>query len=686
MTDSVGLRTITSMTKSPTSAPEKFVAPFGSWPSPISSSALTAATIGISETLIDAECIYWLENRPEQKGRTTIMQYRNGTVRDLLPAPINTRSKVNEYGGGSYCVYEGIVYFVLYDDQRIYRLDSNNPKALPEPITSPTEIRFADLQYDPHRQRLIAVAEDHTHTGSEARTYLVTVNLQTIDGQQIPVPLVEGDDFYASPKLSPDGKQLLWLSWNHPNMPWDNNCCWLADLDNNGDIISKTLIAGGDNAGESIMQPQFSPTGTIVFVSDRSISTTNTDTNNTHSTNNWWNLFQYNNGEIACLHPMAAEFAGPLWVFGQGYFSFLDDQTIVGCCSQHGNWLLYQLNIVNGEFKLLETPCVDIAYLHASNKQAVFVGTGTSSYNAVYSLRDGHITTLMSPSECKFNKADLATGEILEFPLSSRQGKGHAFYYPPTNSQYRGPNNQLPPLLVFCHGGPTAATRSSLNLKIQFWTSRGFAVVDINYGGSTGFGRQYREALKAQWGIIDVQDCIDCVNFLVDKKLADANKLAIRGGSAGGYTVLCALTFHDVFKAGASYYGIGDLETLATDTHKFESRYLDSLVGPYPECKAEYKARSPIHHLENMRCPVIFFQGLLDKVVPPNQAEAMVKALDQKHIAHAYVTFAEEGHGFRQAPNQRRSLEAELYFYSQVFDFPLADAIEPVLIHHLREH
>ena len=646
---------------------KKTIAPCGSWPSPITSDALTAAAVGLSEVCLDGEDIYWLENRPEEKGRTTIIQCRSGKRRELLPAPLNCRSKVNEYGGGSYCVHEGQVYFVLFDDQRIYQLDTNNPKAIPEAITPAGTCRYADLVFDPYHQRLIAIVEDHAQTHREAQTRLVAVDIGNANGRQQPQTLQSGADFYASPALSPDGKTLCWLSWNHPNMPWDGTGCCLASVSENGAIGSPLKIAGGE--GESIVQPQFSPAGELFFISDRS---------------NWWNLYRYDDNQVTAVYEKAVEFGGPQWVFGLSYYSFLDANTVLGCYTENGQWLLYQLDLSTGRLDKIPCPCTDISYVRANTHGAVFVGAGPRSYEAVYLYQpQKNCTVVAAPVQCQFLAADLSSGQSIEFPLRQRAGKGQAFYYPPTNSRYAGPNNEPPPLLVFCHGGPTAATHSRLNLKIQYWTSRGIAVADINYGGSTGFGRRYRHALKGQWGIVDVQDCIDCVSYLVEQGLADKNKLSIRGGSAGGYTVLCALTFYDVFKAGASHYGVGDLETLATDTHKFESRYLDTLVGPYPRDKEIYQARSPIHHLDSLRCPVIFFQGLQDKVVPPNQAGAMVEALNNKGIPHAYVTFAEEGHGFRQAPNQRRALEAELYFYSKVFDFPLADNIKPVTIHHL---
>lgn len=647
----------------------KQIAPYGSWASPITSKALIAATKGLSELQADGQDLYWLENRPEEKGRNAIVCWRQGKVMDILPTPLNARSKVNEYGGGSYCIDKGIVYFVLFDDQCIYRLDTQSPQAIPEAITQASTCRYGDLYFDHHHNRLLAVCEDHGEPDAEAATSLVYFDLNA-EQPISPITIQAGADFYASASVSTDGSQLTWLEWNHPNMPWDGTWCFVADLDTDGAILNKSQVAGGED--ESIVQPQFSPNGDLLFVSDRG---------------NWWNLYRRSrkgNSPPICLLEMPAEFAGPQWVGGLSWYRFIDSDTVIGCYSQGGTWHLYRLQIDSGEFTSLPTPCTEIAYLSAKEGKAYFIGGFSNDFDGIYALDGDHVNCITQPSRNPFAQEDIAKAEAIEFPLTTRSGTSHAFYYPPTNAKFAAPASSLPPLIVFCHGGPTSATHGSLNLKIQFWTSRGFAVADVNYGGSTGFGRDYRRALVGQWGVVDVQDCIDCVSYLVQQNLANPDQLAIRGGSAGGYTVLCALTFHQLFKAGASHYGVGDLETLATDTHKFESRYLDSLVGPYPEQRPLYQQRSPIHHVDQLACPVIFFQGLQDKIVPPNQAEAMVAALDSKGIPHALVTFEEEGHGFRQAANQRRALEAEYYFYAQVFGFSPAEEITPVDIKHLK--
>lgn len=643
--------------------------PFGNWASPISAEALTAASINLSEIHTDGTDIYWLESRPQEKGRTTIMRWHDGEREELLPAPINVRSRVNEYGGGSYCVGDGVVYFVAFDDQCIYRLDTTNTNPIPEALTTESAKRFGDLFLDKTNSRIYAVCEDHSKPNSEPLTTLCYLDLK---GSKELKTIQQGADFYASPVTSADGTNIMWLEWNHPNLPWDGTRCMLATISAEGSTQDARHIAGGDK--EAIVQPMFAPNGDIIFVSDK---------------NNWWNLYRINknnNYSISpeCLIEMPAEFAGPLWVGGLSYYAFSSANELVGCYSQNGTWHLYQLNLQTKNFQTLTTPCCDIEYV-ASNKDGVyFIGSTTTDFSSVYYYQSGAVSILNQPAGNPFSQADIAQAEAIEFPLSYRQDVGHCFYYPPTNANFCGPDNTAPPLIVICHGGPTSATHSSLNLAIQYWTNRGIAVADVNYSGSTGYGRNYRDALLGQWGIADVQDCIDCVKYLISNDLADADKIAIRGGSAGGYTVLCALTFHSVFKAGASRYGIGDLETLASDTHKFESRYLDNLVGPYPKTKSIYQQRSPINHLDQFAAPVIFLQGLQDKVVPPNQAEAMIAALDAKNIPHASVFFPEEGHGFRQAKNQRRALEAELYFYGQVFGFDVSDNIEPIAIPHLK--
>ncbi len=683
-------------------------APYGSWQSPINASTLTKANKGLLEPQFDGNDIYWLESRPLEKGRTGIVCItEEGMQKDILPAPLNARSRVNEYGGGSYCVHEGIVYFVLFDDQRVYALNSREQETkkniTPTPLTPENpNFRFGDLTIDPIRKRLLAICEDHTQSTnkkdppSEPKTTLVSIDIKNNNGEQPPKVIQSGEDFYSSPGISPDGTKMSWLSWNHPNMPWDGTTCWIADVNEAGEPKNIQSIAGGNS--ESVFQPTWSPDNNLYFSSDK---------------NNWWNIYRCKiktdsltssfKPSVELIYKDDAEYATPQWVFGLRTFGFLNNEEILTTYTKSGLWFLAKIHMSDNTLKLIPTESTDIGYVNAKTNRGIYIGSNSKEFESLYQYinvkepkqsedQKNNISVIQHSGSLAIDKNYLSTPEPITFPTTSNKPSdehGHAFFYPPKNSEYQyisdtSDSNNLPPLLVFCHGGPTAAAHSSLNLKIQYWTSRGFAVVDVNYGGSTGYGREYRDRLKNNWGLVDVQDAIDCVNYLAKENKINPNKTAIRGGSAGGYTVLSALTFHDVFKAGTSLYGIGDLETLATDTHKFESRYLDQLVGPYPQAKEIYQNRSPIHYVEKLNCPALFLQGLKDKVVPPNQAEAMVAALDKQKIPVAYVTFPEEGHGFRQAENIKRALEAELYFYSKVFQFDLSDKIEPIDIKHIK--
>lgn len=644
------------------------VAPYGSWQSPISASFLTAKTVRLSEPQGDGDDIYWLESRPNEKGRNALV-YLNaqGEKHDLLPAPLSIRTRANEYGGAAYTVSQGVVYAVLDNDQRIYRLQAGSSSL--SPLSPEGNFCYADFCIDEQRQRLICVREDHSSPDSEARCDIIALPL---DGSALDDPaaiqvLVSGADFYSNPRLSPDGTQLSWLSWMHPQMPWDGTECYLAQLDHDGDITSVQHIAG--SAQESIFQPQWSPAGDLFFVSDRS---------------NWWNLYRWNGRAAQAIYPMEAEFATPQWVFGMSTYGFIDAGQILCCYSQNGQWYLATLELTDSKLTVISSVLTDISAIHASHGRALLLGASPSQNAALYRFDPAgqHFHLLANSSSNSLDESYLSHPKALHFPTSDGES-AHGFYYPPHNPDFVAPSDNLPPLIVMCHGGPTAATESSLNIKIQYWTSRGFAVLDVNYRGSTGNGRRYRDRLKNNWGVTDVIDVCSGADYLITQGLVDQHKIAIRGSSAGGYTVLAALTFSNRFNAGASLYGIGDLETLVRDTHKFESRYLDNLVGAYPKEQSVYQARSPIHHIDQLNCPVIFLQGLADKVVPPNQAEAMVNALNQKGIANAYVTFEEEGHGFRQAQNIERAIEAELFFYSKVFDFELTENIEPIAIRHL---
>ncbi|TNF04993.1 MAG: S9 family peptidase [Gammaproteobacteria bacterium] len=632
-------------------------APFGCWSSPIVPELLTNGLPGYAFPQFDNGNLYWLETRPWENGRSVIVcRHADGTVEDALPAPLSCRSKVHEYGGSPYIVSEDVLYFCLYDDQRVYALPLDDPKALPQPITPDAKFCFADFCIDSARQRLICVMEDHSQPG-EPQNLIAAIPL---NGNMALQPLCEGEDFYAYPRLDNNDQQLCWISWNHPDMPWDNTRLWLSTLDDDGLPVTPELIAGqGD---ESVTQPRWSPDNHLYFVSDR---------------DNWWNLYRAaNNQQVEALLPMSAEFATPLWILGMSNYDFCNDGTILCSYSADGSWSLATLAPGSSTLLPVETSYTQISDIHCHGNSGWLVGAAPqfSAELAAWTANDRNLTTVAQGEPLGIDEGFLSHPQSISFP-SDEGTTAHGFYYPPSNPNYSAPENTKPPLIVVCHGGPTGATGTGLNLKLQYWTSRGFAVLDVNYRGSTGYGRDYRHALDGQWGIADVEDVVAGTRYLIEQQLVDRKKVAIRGSSAGGYTVLAALCFQDIFRAGACLYGIGDLETLARDTHKFESRYLDRLVGPYPEQQETYRSRSPIHHVDRFDCPVIFFQGLDDRVVPPEQALTMVKALRQKQMAVAYLPFEGESHGFRKAETIKTALEAELYFYGRVFRFKPADQL-----------
>ncbi|MGK7930208.1 MAG: prolyl oligopeptidase family serine peptidase [Microcystaceae cyanobacterium] len=633
-------------------------ASYGSWQSPITSDLIVAQTVSLSSPTFDGNDIYWLEGRPQEKGRTVLVKRTpDGQTVDITPKPFNVRTRVHEYGGGSFLIHQGTVYFINFADQRLYQ--QKFPQD-PQPITPENAFRYADFIFDPNYNRLIAVCEDHSNPESEPENKIVSINIQSGEIKT----LVSGNDFYSSPRLSPDGVVLAWITWNHPNMPWDETQLCLAVVNPDGMLGDTTIVAGGQD--ESIAEVKWSPDGILTFSSDRS---------------NWWNLYQ-SKQKIEPLFPYSGEFAYPNWIFGLSAFAFAASSEIICTYTQQGRWYLGRLSLTSKELVPISLPYTDIFAVKVKGNQLIFRGSSPTEAAAIVllDLTTNETTILKSSADLTIDKGYLSIPEAIEFPTENGL-TAYAWYYPPQNKDYTAPEGEKPPLLVKSHGGPTASASSSFSLRVQYWTSRGFGYLDVNYGGSTGFGREYRQRLTKNWGIVDVDDCINGANHLVKQGKVDSNKLAISGGSAGGYTTLAALTFHDTFKAGASYYGVSDLEALATDTHKFEARYLDGLIGKYPEDKEIYQKRSPIYYTAQLSCPIIFFQGLEDKVVPPNQAEKMVEGMKEKGIPVAYVPYEGEQHGFRQAENIKRSLDGEFYFYSQIFGFKPADAIEPIEIY-----
>lgn len=633
------------------------VAPFGAWASPITADSIVGGTISLGGCALDGDAALWTEGRPAEGGRTVVVRLDpDGAPADVTPAPFNARSRVHEYGGGAVLAAGGDVFFVNFADQRLYRQTPGTP---PAALTPEDDARYADMVLDAARDRLICVRENHAAEGLPVND-LVAVPL----AGGAPQVLAQGRDFYAAPRLSPDGRQLAWLTWDLPAMPWDTTTLWRATLADDGGLDDAVAVAGG--LAESVFQPAWAPDGTLHFVSDRS---------------GWWNLYRAtDDGESLC--PMEAEFGLPLWQLGMRTYGFAGDGRLVAMCERDGLWSLGLVQ--DGRFDAFDLPYTAFGALTVAGDTALFVGAAATVPPEVvrFDLGSGGTEVLKRSSGATVDAAFLSVPEPVTFPTED-DAVAHGFFYAPANGDFSGPPEALPPLMVRSHGGPTGATSSAFSLAIQYWTSRGFAVLDVNYRGSTGYGRAYREVLYGVWGLADVADCVAGAEFLAAQGRVDGERLAIRGGSAGGYTTLAALTFHHAFKAGASLYGIGDLEALAADTHKFESRYLDQLIGPYPARRDLYVARSPIHHAQRLDCPVIFFQGLDDKVVPPNQAEAMVASLTERGVPVAYVPFVGEGHGFRVAANIKRALEAELYFYGRVFGFDPADDIEPVEIANL---
>jgi len=644
---------------------ERVVAPYGSWRSPITSDVIVRGVVGLAEVVIDGRDVYWLEGRPDEGGRNVVVLLTpDGRTEDVTPQPFNARTRVHEYGGGGFIVDEGTVYFSNFADQRIYRVA---PGGEPAPLSAENGGRYADMIVDHDRRRLIAVREDHTGHGPVNE--IVGVDLESGEERV----LVSGNDFYASSRLSPDGRRLAWLTWNHPNMPWDATELMVCDLDADGFPENVERVAGGQD--ESIFQPEWSPEGTLHFISDRT---------------GWWNLYRRSEGHVEPLCEREAEFGLPQWVFGISTYAFVSPGRIVCSYVERGSWHLAILDTERGELEPLETPYSSIAYVRAAEVPGeaadgvVFRGSSPTEAACIVRLdpSTGLHEVLRRSDDLEIDPGYLSLPEPVEFPTEDGQ-TAHAFFYAPKNRDFVAPDGELPPLLVMSHGGPTSASSTALDPRIQYWTSRGIAVLDVNYGGSTGYGREYRRRLEGTWGVVDVDDCANGALYLAERGLVDGERLIITGGSAGGYTTLCALAFRDTFAAGASHFGISDVEALARETHKFESRYLERLIGPYPGRADLYVERSPIHSTGQLSCPVIFFQGLEDEVVPKEQAEKMFAALREKGLPVSYVPFEGEQHGFRRAENIKRALDGELYFYSRVFGFGLADPVEPVPIENI---
>ena len=640
---------------------EPTVAPYGAWQSLVRIDDVVGDVIVLGEPWIDGDDVYWLEGRPAEAGRRVLVRAAaDGSTADLTPPPFNVRTRVHEYGGGSYVVGGGIVVFSDFGDGRLYRLDPGATEAVP--ITPPGPWRYADLRPDLARRRFYAVREDHSAGEGDHEAVVNTIVAVPLDGGD-PVVLVSGPDFVASPRLAPDGTRLCWLEWDHPDMPWDATRLRVALIEPDGSLGESTLAAGGPD--ESIVQPEWGPDGTLHLISDRS---------------GWWNLYRIVEGpRLEPLTPMEAEFADPSWIFDRSSYGFLADGSIAAVGRLGGSDHLFHVAL-DGRVGELEIPYTELDALRTAPSGLVALA-GAPTDPAVVARFDPETLAvsgvLRRASTLTLDPATISRPEPIEFPTDGER-TAHALYYPPTNPAFTGPDGELPPLVVLTHGGPTSNALTTLDLTKQFLTSRGIAVIDVDYGGSTGYGRDYRRRLDGQWGVVDVDDVVAAARYLVERGDVDPHRLAIEGGSAGGYTTLAALAFRDVFAAGISLFGVADLELLAQDTHKFEAHYEHRMVAPYPEGAAIYRERSPIHAVDRIRCPVLVLQGLDDRVVPPEHAEGIVAALAANGIPYAYLAFEGEGHGFRGAVAIRRTLEAHLSFLGQVFGFEPADPIEPL--------
>lgn len=625
-------------------------APYGSWSSPISAEMLVSGAVGISEVVPDGPGVWWAESRPEENGRVAIMHHENDSTTEVTPPEANVRTLMHEYGGGAWWAEGSVLWFVDYADQRLRELqfdDAATPltRLLTAEPSQPRALRFADMRPTRDGHWLVSVCERHAVSSEEPQNLLIGT---ARDGSLRQVDLAEGADFYGSVCLSPDGTQVAWVQWDHPNMPWDTTTLMCAQLHSSATDISMSdvrVMAGGKN--EAIVQPLFAPDNRLHYLSDRS------DT---------WQLYTVGTDEPVLR--VNGEIGYPPWVHGLARYGFDTKGQVHAAYFSKGIDYLdeYPLGSAFGSVRL-------------SEDRLAFTSASWTSETSVH--HDGKV--VRRARTLPLSDACLPAPEVLSFPTGAAGSDeiAHALYFAPANPDFSAPDGEKPPLIVLAHGGPTSAARSQLSLAQRFWTSRGFAVVDVNYRGSSGYGRRYRKKLDGQWGIADVQDCVAVAQFLVKRGDVDASRLIIRGGSAGGFTVLSALALHDTFTAGASLYGVADLEALANDTHKFESRYLDSLIGRWPEDAAVYAERSPINHLAGFSSPMIVLQGSDDAIVPPNQSRMIVDALDKRGVPVAYLEFEGEQHGFRKAETIIKATLSELAFYGRVFGFvPSGETIE----------
>lgn len=647
---------------------EPVVAAYGTWRSPVGAELVAKATTWIHEVRIEGDAVWWLELRPHEGGRTVLVRSDPGSdPADVTPEAFDVRTLVHEYGGGAYTIDRSTAFFSNFGDQRLYRQDAGTgPMAITPEAAEPRGLRYADMDVSPDGRWIACVRERHEGEDLPVNEIVVLPS----DGSAEPSVVASGSDFFAAPRFSPDGGRLAWLRWDMPRMPWDGTELAMAAF-SDGAIEMPEVVAGGER--ESVCQPAWSPGGTLHFVSDRT---------------GWWNLYRLErDGAVADLTPTDAEFAVPMWLFGFSSYAFLQDGRIACAYRRAGDHHLAMLDPATSELIDVDVPyaCFDPPYVRADGARIAFVGSGptTSPEVVVLDFTSRSVDVVREADDLGIDDAFVSVAEAIAFPTDAGD-EAHAYVYAPRNPAYAPPAGEQPPLVVHAHGGPTSEATPDLNAYVQFFTTRGFAFVDVNYGGSTGYGREYRERLYGRWGVVDVGDCIAAARHLARSGRADPARMVVTGGSAGGYVTLAALAFHpDAFAAGTSYYGVADLEPFATITHKFELRYTDVLVGPWPEAADLWRERSPVHSADAIERPVLLLQGLEDAVVPPSQAEIMLEALEKRGIPHAYLGFEGEQHGFRKAENIVRALEAELAFYGKVLGFRPADDLPALDVRHL---
>jgi len=641
---------------------------YGSWPSKLSADSLALGGHRLGHMVVDNGIVYWLESNPKEAGRVVIKSSSTDKELQIItPDGYSVRTRAHEYGGADFSVQNGKILFCNDSDQRIYlQQGSDKPRAITPDAEFQHAVRYADMVLSSDGNWVICIRERHPENGDPLDVINEIIKISLTDNSE-PQVLVSGADFYSYPRISPNGKKLTWTCWDHPNMPWDQTALWVANLDVDGNLSnSKCLI---DNKNESIFQPAWCPDGELHFVSDRS---------------GWWNIYSFRDQVLNAITPIDADFGFPQWQFGTSSYTFVDSHQLFAIYTKDGREHLCLIEPEKGLIHSIDVPfCTFQNSLYHFDNSLIFIGATEVDSSAViqWNLKTNTAKKLSQSKPSTLTKDNISIAESITFPTANDK-TAYAFYYHPVNSQYNGLDHEKPPLIVMSHGGPTAAASAEFQSSVQFWTNRGFAVVDVNYGGSTGFGRKYRDRLKNNWGIVDVEDCVNAAQYLVNRGSVDGERLAIRGGSAGGFTTYCALTNHTLFSAGVSRYGVADLSCLVKESHKFEVRYLDSMIGPWPAAKDIYNSRSPINQADKFNCPVLLLQGDEDAVVPPAQSIAMAKALDNKAIPHALIMLKGEQHGFRMHENIRFALETELNFYGQIFKIQIADKLAELELKH----